>query len=79
LLKANRQYFKEYLPPEPPTLAADLNLDRAVNILDISIVAYGFGSKPVDNTWNPFADLDKNWIVNIIDIAKVANQFGKTY
>lgn len=59
-------------------LPADLNGDGVVNILDISIVARAFNSKPGDSNWNPTADLDKNGVVNILDISKVAKDFGET-
>ncbi|MDI6826816.1 MAG: dockerin type I domain-containing protein [Candidatus Aenigmarchaeota archaeon] len=54
----------------------DLNKDKKVNIIDVTIVAKAFGSKPGDPRWDPDADLDNNGIVNIIDIAKVARVFG---
>jgi parallel beta-helix repeat protein len=55
----------------------DLNNDRVVNILDISIIARAFGSRPGDEKWNPIADIDNNNLINILDIAKVAREFGK--
>ena len=59
-------------------LAADLDGNGKVNILDITIVAKAFGSKPTDPYWNPIADLDRNGIINILDISAVAKDFGKT-
>lgn len=59
-------------------LPTDLNQDGTVNILDISIVARAFGSKPGDPTWNAIADIDKNNWVNIVDISLVAKDYGKT-
>jgi hypothetical protein len=56
----------------------DLNQDGTVNILDISIVAKAFGSKPGDPNWNETADLNKDELVNILDISLVARDFGKT-
>jgi len=56
----------------------DVNKDRTVNILDISLVAKAYGSKPGDPKWNAIADFDKNGIINIIDISKVAKDYGKT-
>jgi hypothetical protein len=57
---------------------ADLNADGTINILDISIVAYAFGSIQRDWNWNDHADLDKNGIINIIDITMVAKDYGRT-
>ena len=54
---------------------ADLNDDGIVDILDITIVAKAFDSKPGDLNWNAIADLDNNGIVDIIDITRVATNF----
>lgn len=62
----------------PKYFQTDLNKDGSVNILDISIVAKAYGSKPGNPNWNEIADLDKNGITNIIDISMVAKDYGKT-
>jgi hypothetical protein len=59
-------------------MKADLNFDGVVNILDISLVARAFGTKPGDPNWNETADLDKNGVINILDITTVARDYGKT-
>jgi hypothetical protein len=56
----------------------DLNRDGIVNILDMTIAAGAFGSRPGDLNWNATADIDKNGWINILDIVKVAIDFGKT-
>jgi len=58
--------------------AADLNLDGAVNITDIAIVARAFGTKPGDENWNKIADMDNNGVINIVDLATIALDFGKS-
>jgi hypothetical protein len=69
------------------TFVTDLNKDRKVDILDITIVAAVYGSHgpnipnpgdPPSKNWNPTADLDKNNLINIIDITMVAKDYGKT-
>ena len=60
------------------TFGADLNRDEAVNILDISIVAMAFGSRPADPNWNIVADLNNDQIINILDVSTVAMKFGRT-
>jgi len=57
---------------------SDLNHDGLVNILDVTIVAKAYGSKPGDPNWNVIADLDGNGIIDILDISKVAKDYGKT-
>jgi hypothetical protein len=60
-------------------MIGDLNRDGAVNILDISIVAMAFGTKPGDSNWNPIADVAEPYDeINILDIATVAKDYGKT-
>lgn len=56
----------------------DLNGDGAVNIMDVSIVAKAFNSKPGCANWNETADLDKNGTINILDVSMVARDYGKT-
>jgi hypothetical protein len=59
-------------------LPSDLDGNGKVNIVDITIVAKAFGSKPGDPNWNPIADLDRNGRIDILDIAAVAKDYGKT-
>jgi hypothetical protein len=59
-------------------LATDLDGNGKVNIIDITIVAKAFGSKPGDSNWSPTADLNNDGKVNILDITLVAKDFGKT-
>jgi len=60
------------------SLLGDLNRDEIVNILDLSIVAYSFGTRPGDQEWNSKADLDHNELINIVDVTIVAMEYGKT-
>jgi PKD repeat protein len=60
------------------TLFGDLNFDGKVNIVDITIVAKAFNSKPGDLSWNLIADLNNDGVVNILDVTLVAVQYGKT-
>lgn len=53
----------------------DLDFDRSVTIVDITIVAVAWspeGTSPGHPRWNPIADMDKNRQINIVDITKVA-------
>jgi len=58
-------------------LFGDLNFDGTVNILDITIIAYSYGSTTESEKWNPQADINQDEIINILDLAIVAMEFGK--
>ena len=51
--------------------------DGKVDIRDVTLVAYSFGSYPGDPRWNPIADLYPDNKINIRDIAIVAYNYGK--
>jgi parallel beta-helix repeat protein len=56
----------------------DLNGDRRVNILDLTMVAVAFNSVPGNPNWNQTADINGDGNVNIIDIVVVALHFGES-
>lgn len=56
----------------------DINLDGAVNIIDLAQVGAAFGAFPSSPNWNPNADLNFDSVINIIDLAIVAANFGRT-
>jgi len=58
-------------------LPTDLNRDGTVNIIDITIAAASYNSRPVDSNWKLIADLDKNGIIDIVDITMIAKDYGK--
>jgi len=55
----------------------DLNGDGVVNIIDVSIVASAFGSRPGFANWNENADVDGNGVVNIVDVTMAARDCGR--
>jgi len=57
----------------------DLNSDWVVNILDLTVAAAAFRTKPGDERWNQVADVNKDGIINILDIAITAKAFGTQY
>jgi hypothetical protein len=59
-------------------MKADLNFDGVVNILDISIVAKAFGTRPGDQRWDAVADVNGDDTVNILDISMIARDYGKS-
>ena len=58
---------------EPPQLAADVNQDGVVNIIDLTLVASNFGA-----IGQNAADVNGDGVVNIIDLTLVAAAFGNT-
>ncbi len=56
---------------------SDVNGDRMVNILDITIAGLAYGSHPGHERWNRATDIDGNDVINIVDLALVAKDFGK--
>lgn len=59
------------------TILGDVTGDGQVNILDISLVAVAFGTKPGDPNWDPNADINNDNETNILDISTVAIHFGE--
>jgi dockerin type I repeat protein len=58
------------------TRQIDLNGDGTVDIVDVAIVAFSFGSSLGSPNYNPYADLDANGTVNINDVAIAAFYFA---
>jgi hypothetical protein len=56
---------------------ADLNADGKIDILDLSVFANAFASRPGHYRWNTNVDIDRNQMINIIDAAKIIRDFGK--
>lgn len=60
------------------TFVGDINLDRKVNIIDITIAAKAFGSHSGSKNWNEAADVANPYgVINIVDIGRVALDWGK--
>ena len=55
-------------------LAADVNQNGTVDILDLTLVANNFGIHPIDN---PCTDVNGDGNVNILDLVLVARYFGE--
>ena len=60
-------------PVESKQIAADVNKDGIVNIIDLTLVASNFGK-----TGQNSADVNGDGVVNIIDLTLVAGAFGNT-
>jgi hypothetical protein len=57
-------------------LEGDVDGDNNVDIIDVAMVAYSFGSSPGSPRWNPAADFNGNQLIDIGDLAIVAFYFG---
>ncbi len=57
-------------------LLGDVNGDNKIDILDVALVAYAYGSRTGDLRWNPAADLDNDGVIDIGDVAIVAFYYG---
>jgi len=55
----------------------DLNMDEAIDLVDITIAAKAFGSRSGNENWNFMADQDRNGIIDIKDLIRIAIDFGK--
>ncbi len=57
-------------------LLGDVNGDNKIDIRDVAIVAYEYGSRKGDTRWNPAADFDNDGVIDIGDVAIVAFYYG---
>ena len=61
-------------------LVGDANCDGKVNLIDIFLGAYAYGSHPGDARWNDNANFAQPWdVINLVDILKIACNYGKHY
>ncbi len=54
----------------------DVNQDLRVDILDAALVAYAYGTRDIDPSWNPNADVDHNGVIDILDAAIIGYNYG---
>jgi hypothetical protein len=60
------------------SIPGDINADGKVNILDISIAAIAYQTKPGDVKWDANADVNEDGTINILDISAIAKEYGKS-
>ncbi len=64
--------------PTEVRILGDANDDRRVDMRDIGMVAWAFGTQSVDPRWNPACDVNGDGRVDMRDVAIVARNFGRT-
>jgi len=57
-------------------VVGDVNGDFKVDILDVALVAYSFGTKKNQARWNAAADINSDGVIDILDVALSAYYFG---
>lgn len=55
----------------------DVNGDLTVNILDLALTGYSFGSTAGSPNWNLYADFNEDGVINVLDLAMVGRYFGQ--
>ena len=63
--------FHAFSDTESPSIAADVNRDGSVNILDLVVIALELGNAGID----PAVDVNGDGVVNILDLILVAGMF----
>jgi len=58
------------------TIAGDVNGDKTVNTLDLSILSQAYGSSRGEPRYNPAADIDENDLVDVMDLFILARNLG---
>jgi hypothetical protein len=63
--------------PWMPILAGDINGDGKVDLKDLVLLAFAYGSVPGDPNWDENADLDGNGRVSLTDLVTLALHYGQ--
>jgi hypothetical protein len=60
-------------------MPGDVNMDKKVDMRDISLIAIAFGSYQGHPRWNILADENEDGTIDMRDVALTCRNFGKTY
>lgn len=69
-------------PPDPPSNPEpnpDINNDGIVNLKDVVVVAFAYGSSIGQPNYDAKADLNQDGEINILDLYIIAENFGRKY
>ena len=61
---------------DPARIPGDINGDGKVNLQDLVLLAYSYGSRPGEARWNPNADIKGDGIVDLADLTILAKYYG---
>jgi thermitase len=67
------------MKPWPWPVLGDINFDHRVDMQDVMLALYSFGSFPGHPRWNPVADIDSDGTVTMSDIVVILRNFGQHY
>ncbi len=59
-----------------PCYEYDLNCDCSVDIIDITLIAFRYGSSQGSSLYNPAYDINSDGVIDIIDVTMVAFEYG---
>ena len=74
--KTNGYY--QYIQRARTPMLGDLNLDGKVDLRDVAIACFSFGSTPNDARWDVRADVNHDSRIDLRDVAIIAKNFGLT-
>jgi len=60
-------------------LPGDINSDGKVDVKDVALVSFAFGSYPGHPRWKSIADENEDGRIDVRDVSLIARNFGKTY
>jgi parallel beta-helix repeat protein len=60
-------------------MPGDINSDGKVDVKDVALVSFSFGSYPGHPRWKLIADENEDGKIDVRDVSLIARNFGKTY
>jgi hypothetical protein len=61
------------------TITGDMDGNFKVQLYDLVLLAYAYGSMPNNSNWNPNADIDGNNVAGLSDLVTLAQHYGQHY
>jgi hypothetical protein len=61
------------------TMPGDIDGNFKVQLYDLVLLAYAYGSMPNNSNWNPNADIDGNNEAGLSDLVALAQHYGQHY